>query len=243
MEIKKTLIKNKQITIPQNFSEKLAEETGIHIGDGSMNKYIHKQTTRWVYTFSSHKNDDKKYIDYVLKLMEDLYAKSPYIYTKNNCINLIYCSKEIVVFKKNLGLPMGKKINIIIPKWIFKEKEFIKKCVRGIVDTDGSLRFRKPFKSKIHSYPSLKVSNNSEPLIQQINNIFLDFGLTPSINIEGIKIRRPNKLYNVNLNGVKNLEKYIKIFGFSNYKHFKKYLFWKKNGYYLPKYKSGGEGI
>lgn len=236
---------NNQITIPSEFSNELAEETGIHIGDGSMNLYKSKGKNHWVYTHSGHLIDDKLYRDYVKHLMKKLYNIYPSESSRNNCVLLKYTKKELILFKHGIGLPMSKKINITIPKWIYSRSSYLINCVRGIVDTDGGIRFRKPFGSNLYKYPEIKISNTSEPLINQIHRIFIKFGLKPSIHMDKIGNRRPNILYNVNLNGVKNLEKYIKIFGFSNDKHYAKYLHWKKFGYCLPKYKKngGGEGI
>jgi hypothetical protein len=225
--------KRQLLKIPKQLSEELAEEVGIHIGDGSMNLYVSKGKRHWGYIFSSHLKDDKEYRKYVKTLMKKLYNITPYERSRENGSMIGYYRKELVLFKKILGLPMGKKDNIKIPQWVMKNESFCKSCVRGIMDTDGCITFRKPFKKNKRSYPTLKITNKSKLLIEQLNEIFLQFGLKPSIYKE--KGKRRNKIhirYNVNLNGVKNLDKYLKLFGFSNLKHIKKYDVWKYLGYY-----------
>ena len=52
----------------------LAEETGIHVGDGSINIY----NGNFCYTVACHKEDDKNYVDnYILPLIKRIYHKSP----------------------------------------------------------------------------------------------------------------------------------------------------------------------
>ena len=231
------------LILPTEFSEELAEETGIHIGDGGMNVYKYKKKNHWEYVHSSHLVDDREYRQYVKILMKKLYNLEPYEKIQRKCAVLVYTRKDLVLFKKNIGLPMGKKENIRIPDWILKNEKFKISCVRGIVDTDGCIRFRKPFKGKIHNYPHIKVTIKSEILIKQLNEIFIDFGLKPSINKEKIRYSRPNVLYTVNLNGVKNVNRYVELIGFSNNKHLDKYLFWKEHGFYTKNKINGGAGI
>lgn len=221
-----------RLTLPVEFSNELAEETGIHIGDGSMNRYESNGKTHWEYTHSSHAIDDEEYRIYVRRLMKHLYNLEPHEKTRHNGTSLVYPRKDLVLFKKRIGLPIGKKWNVEIPSWVLRDISFKQNCIRGIVDTDGCLRFRKPFKGTLHSYPELKITSTSKGLVNQIKVIFLEFGLVPYVYQEKISLRRPNTLYNVVLNGVPNIKRYLRIFGFSNMKHHKKYLFWKQYGFY-----------
>ena len=229
------MVKNKQkLTLPANYSEDLAEETGIHIGDGSLGFYHSVGKNNWCYMHSTHAQDDKEHSDYVKNLMKRLYNLDPYVKIKGKCIMLVYTRKELVLFKKDLGLPIGKKSNIKIPDWILENKEFTKKCVRGIVDSDGCFRFRKPFRSNIHSYPEIKVTNKSKILVHQLKDIFSDFGIKCSLNLERKKYQNGfSDIYVIHLNGIKNTGLYVSLFGSSNTKHLKKYYFWKKHGYYI----------
>ncbi len=55
--------------------EDLAEETGIHVGDGSMNVYV---TNGACYTVACHRIDDRRYMDeFVLPLIKRIYGKTP----------------------------------------------------------------------------------------------------------------------------------------------------------------------
>ncbi|MAG61089.1 hypothetical protein CL619_04840 [archaeon] len=237
------MVKNKgTLSLPKKYSIQLAEETGIHIGDGSLGCYKSVGKVQWLYGIHLHAIEDKKYSEFVKRLVFKLYNLSPYEKIQGKCVSLIYTRKELVKFKQSLGLPLGKKRNIVIPSWVFSKHSFLKSCVRGIVDTDGGIRFRKPFRSNIHKYPEIKISTISEELAIQLHDVFIDFGLSPNI---GFEFKSENsKVYYVNLNGVSNVEKYISIFGFSNPKHQNKYSFWKRYGYYTKNdMKSGGAEI
>jgi len=220
------------IKLPTQMSEDLAEETGIHIGDGSMGFYRSGNKTHWSYTYCCHEVDDEEYSIYVKKLMKRIYNLDPIEdkKRKDNTKVLRYTRKNLVLYKKNLGLPLGKKENIKIPKWILNNKNFKIACVRGIFDTDGSISIKKKYKAEPY-YPVIKVSSKSKLLINQIKNILKEFGINLSMYAnKRITPRNPNIIWAIGISGAINCRKYVNIFGFSNPKHLKKYKKWKKSG-------------
>ncbi|MBN2053266.1 hypothetical protein JW756_07215 [Candidatus Woesearchaeota archaeon] len=61
--------------INYSINEDLAEETGIHVGDGSMNIY---QNNRYLYTAACHEIDDREYVnEVILPLIKKIYGKTP----------------------------------------------------------------------------------------------------------------------------------------------------------------------
>ena len=134
----------KYIKIP-SFCEDLAEETGIHLGDGCMNIFKRKGGITYYYSITLHALDDKDYIDYIINKMEELYNIKPYIrkLPNNNTLQVTYFSKALVEFKRQSGLLMSPKEDIKIPEWICNNKNFMTACIRGIVDTDGTIVFKK----------------------------------------------------------------------------------------------------
>ena len=213
------------INIPQE-SILLAEETGIHIGDGHMNIY----PTSCAYSYCGHAKDDLNLSDYVREIMKKLYGLNPSsekIHT--NTKYLIYSKKELIKIKQELGLPLGKKDNIQIPNWIMGNEEYKLACVRGLFATDGYLQFQKKYK-KINYYPQLKITSKSEKLISQVELIINNLEINTSICKEKISLpRRPNHIWNIYWYGTKNLDKFIKNIGFLNIKHQKRHTKWIKN--------------
>ena len=68
---------------------------------------------------------------------------------KDNCGVLRYSRKQLLMFKKKIGLPMGAKENISIPMWIFKKRGFQIACLRGLFDTDGCVCLQKKYREDL----------------------------------------------------------------------------------------------
>lgn len=225
--------KKQKLILPQELSEDLAEETGIHIGDGSMGFYKSGNKNHWCYTFCCHEIDDKEYYGYVKRLIKKLYNLDPVNdkrIRQDTTKILRYTRKELILFKKKLGLPLGNKATIKIPEWILKNESFKIACIRGIFDTDGSVVLQKKYR-KIPYYPHLKISSKSKGLAHQINNIISSFEIKSSICAsKRITKRNPNIIWYVEMYGESNFKKYAETFGFSNLKHLKKYKKWEKSG-------------
>lgn len=101
----------------------LAEETGIHIGDGSMNIY----NGVYAYTIACHHIADRRYMDeVVVPLYRRVYDVKPK--TRNwskGSYGFRVCRKKIIEFKRDvLNLPLGKKENIRIPQQILENNNF-----------------------------------------------------------------------------------------------------------------------
>lgn len=215
--------------LPSEFSIDLAEETGIHIGDGSMNRYFSGKKTHWEYTYCCNAKEEKEYLDYVETLLKKLYSLNPKRESKkkDNTSLLRYFRKEIVIFKNSIGLPLGRKDGITIPVWVLLDDKFKIACVRGIFDTDGSIILIKRKKSL---YPRIKISSKSKKLIIQLNDILIENNIRSIITVDRrITKKHPNPIWHVEANGISNFKKYAKTFGFSNSKHLNKYKIWKKS--------------
>jgi len=118
----------------------LAEIIGIMLGDGNL--YITNHGTICQIRISGHKNDDR---DYLLKWVKPLFEKTfdVKVYEKNHkiknemfiCIN----SKKVARILIDYGFPSGRKSKnkVKIPDWILSNNLFLKRCIRGLIDTDG----------------------------------------------------------------------------------------------------------
>lgn len=134
----------RRVKIPKEMTKELAEETGIHIGDGNLYILTDKKGFKsYRYGISGNLIDEYIYhAEHISRLMKKIYNLFPYLLKreKKNCIESTYKSKAIVQFKsKILGLPIGPKKDIEIPKEIIKDDEFQKKCIIGIIDTDFNI--------------------------------------------------------------------------------------------------------
>ncbi|MBU2104536.1 MAG: hypothetical protein KKF67_02050, partial [Nanoarchaeota archaeon] len=113
-------------------NKKLAEFMGIMLGDGNLWK------NRIRIAFDKR---NVKYINYVFNLFEEIFGLKPKkeIIEKTNQA-YIYCTNLFAVEKLlKFGFQRGNKIDnkIRIPEWIKENIEYSKKCVKGLIDTDG----------------------------------------------------------------------------------------------------------
>jgi len=106
----------KKIIVPNKMNSLLAEEIGLHLGDGSMNYYNGKG----FYQLRGHINDDKPhYLSRIKEIYKILFNIDVSLreMPSSGVFGFQIWSDDLVKFKSEvLGLPLGKKINFGIPK-------------------------------------------------------------------------------------------------------------------------------
>jgi len=135
-----------EINIPNKITSELAEETGWHIGDGSMNYYENHGKVKGIYQLRGHIKDYKQhYLIRIAPIFKKLYDIKLNLreMPSTRVFGFQIWNNKLVKFKQKLGLPIGKKFNISIPQIFFKEKELKLSVLRGIFDTDGSINLEK----------------------------------------------------------------------------------------------------
>jgi hypothetical protein len=235
--------RKKAVTIPQKLTADLAEDLGIHIGDGSM--YTSGPTNRsYVIRCSGNAvNDREHYLTRIIPLKEKLFGiriSGKIMNFRENEFGFAICSKAIYQFYSQvIGIPSGHKARIAeIPKIIFDADESTKAAfIRWLVDTDFSLSFKgKSTKHNRHCYPVISANFASKKLTENIKELLSDMGFS-IVLLQGT-IKRYEKRYpsfKIDINGRKNLEKWISVIGFNNPKHITKYLVWKRFGFCPPR--------
>jgi len=147
-------------------------------------------------------------------------------------------SKAIFDFyTKIIGLSFGKKDHVTIPKIIFRNKNNTIACLRGIIDTDFSISFKKRHKN-IHYYPVISANFKSKELVIQLSKIFKGLGLKVHTEYDYERFdERFGEIitHYIYLNGKDNLEKWWDIIGSNNHRHITKYKIFKKFGYCPPR--------
>lgn len=205
------------INVPKNIrepdkSEKLAEFIGIMLGDGGItpNQVI----------ITLNRKSDRQYSFFVRRLMRDLFGTTPRMYhvVKDTIVNIVVSRVKLVRFcTEKLGLVIGNKVRqqIDIPAWIRDRREYEIACVRGLVDTDGSIfTHRYQVKGKWYRYKKLCFSSRSRPLLQSVHTILEDLGLHPRLT-DGLDVR---------LDRIQDMKKYFETIGSHNPKHVRRYL-------------------
>lgn len=198
----------KEIFYPRR-SKKLAEFIGIVLGDGGINPFQ--------VTISLHRVDDREYVGYVVKLIEELFHVTPALSFREAVCSVVVSRVKLVTFLKNMGLPIGSKVRhqVCVPSWITADDEYSRRCIRGLMDTDGSFYVDKHrYKEKIYLNPALNFSNHSLPLLQFYKQKLEKFGFSPTQTTPfGVFLRKEPQI-----------AQYFKEIGSSNQKIIDRYL-------------------
>jgi len=201
----------KQVQLPPE-SEKLAELVGIMLGDGNLQELRSKGQTFYQLRIACHVRDDLDYYqNYIIPLLNDLFLiKASVYYEKHKAAVQVYTSKKVIIkFLIKKGLKPGNKIanGVTIPSWILKNDRFLKACVRGLIDTDGSIYLA-------GKWVQICFKNLNTVLLTDLRAALIKLGFYTS------KITW-NKIY---ISRKYDIQKYYKEIGFSNLKHRRRYL-------------------
>jgi hypothetical protein len=218
-----------KIRVPQEVTEELAENVGIHISDGYMSGSRH-----WEMIYGGHAIDDFPYYTFrFVPLLKRLWKTSRIGYKGINgeqTLKIRISSKQLALFKnKVLGLPYGKKGSIVIPKYFLRDERITRIVIRGLFDGDGCLSF----KSKdglAHTYPVLSYISISKPLIEQLKTLLEEMGFTVPTKL----VKNKNGTLVLFLNGDANYERWMDTIGFNNPKHLTKVVLYESEGIVPP---------
>ncbi|MDD5147448.1 MAG: LAGLIDADG family homing endonuclease [Candidatus Daviesbacteria bacterium] len=199
----------KKFPIP-SFSRDLAEFVGIMLGDGGMSQNQISVTLGYT--------TDRKYVPYIRKLIGRLFqAKtSTYRAKRKDVIRIRASGVNLVKNLLALGLVQGNKIKqqFDIPVWIQQSDDYIRSCVRGLIDTDGCVHRKVRKERNGFEYRSIGITfcSASKPLQKSFMQLLDKLGFKPAISGRTIY-----------LCGEKQIKRYINEIGFSNSKHLFRY--------------------
>lgn len=220
--------------------EKTAEIVGLCFGDGSLTRRNSgSKKGRLRFQMRGNITEDKEhYINYVNPLFDKMLGKvsiaryngkKPYygIATENQkiCNNL-----------KFLGVKVGVKKELKIPNWIKKERKFLIKFLRGLIDTDGSVYCTKDYNYTFKKHIKVRVGFGtiSKTLIKEVHNSLKYLGVhNLLLSPYKQKNRNWNILFKILIDGP-NVRDYFKIIGSNNKKHITKFKIWEKFGFCPP---------
>lgn len=216
------------LSLPNEYSEQLAEYIGILAGDGYINFDAKKYS--YIIEIAGNKILDKDYLEnYIKSLVKKLFNLDCKVYYKKNgnTTNIRILSKGLFFYLVDLGFKNGKKEQIGVPDWILKDDKLMLAFIKGLIDTDGSLMLIKK-KSKISDfYPVISLKLKSKVLINQVGNFLKSQGFSANIIEDEVKFdKRINKstiISSLIVSGRKNLHFWMKTISFRNKKHIDKY--------------------
>lgn len=200
----------KSIQKPKKSTE-LAEFVGIMMGDGGMSSYQA--------TVTLHSIDDFEYGKFVADTIQNLFNYVPGVRKRKDvsAIVIVMSRIKLVRYLFSLGLPVGDKIRqgLDMPTWIKSRDDFSISCVRGLIDTDGSIfTHRYISKGKWYSYKKLSFTSASKRLLRSVAKTLKKLGMRP----------RFGSNRDVRLDSVADMKRYFSLIGTHNPKHLRRYL-------------------
>lgn len=184
--IKRGLIKKRYPSFKK--SGDLAELVGVVLGDGHIGKF---PRTENLAIFSNSNNQG--FVNRYRKLIENVFDKKPMFFKiKNyNCIKINIYQKDI---SKRLNIPAGNKRNseIKIPNWIWQNKNFLIRYLRGLYEAEGSFCIHKP----TSTYKFL-FGNRNKSLLRNVYRSLKVLGFHPHRDHYRVQISRREEVYRI----------------------------------------------
>ncbi|MDO8538177.1 MAG: LAGLIDADG family homing endonuclease, partial [archaeon] len=195
--------------------EKFAEFIGAYIGDGTKTSHVINIYNDRIYGIP--------YLTYLQKLVEEITGLNPKIVIPKNeayCAYLKIYSKKLSDYLTSLGLKNGNKIrnNTTIPKVIAENELLTKACLRGLMDTDGSV-------SRRDDYMCLAFGSRIPDLLKQVFKLGQDLEVFSYISKE-----------QTGTNSWKKIERFYELIGSSNLVHIIRFNERRLNGKRLYKH-------
>ena len=166
--------------------DNLAELTGIILGDGNLYKHSRTENLRVICN-----SKDTAYIQHIADLITEIFRKTPSIIKRKNENATVVCLYQCKISKR-LGLPYGNKIknNVGVPHWILLNKDYMRRCLKGLFETDGC------FHEDIKNYTRcMEFKNNCARLRKDAYNILLKLGFNPQLGTNYVRLARRNEVY------------------------------------------------
>ena len=104
---------------------------------------------------------------------------------------VIVSAVALVEYLESIGLRRGDKIarQVSVPSWIFNDIAYIRACVRGLMDTDGSIYPEtKVYKEREYHYMNLCFTSHSQPLAKAMRYMLCELGFRPTMSSDGQRV-------------------------------------------------------
>lgn len=208
--------------------EKLAEFVGAVLGDGHLSSHKKKRGSRHVGTYQiviagDLEKEEDYHLNYLKPLVKEIFGLEAKEKLRNNTSRkerfLVLSSKEVVDLFFSMGLKSGNKIRnqSTIPEWIYEKEIFLKSCLRGLIDTDGSIH---RMSNKNPASLRINFTNHNNALLEDVRKSFKILGYHPCKIINGRTFYLSRK---------EEIKKYIKEINFSNKKHKNRFLMFQES--------------
>lgn len=207
----------KGIKLPNKLTPELAEEVGMHFGDGFLS------SRRYDYRLKGNPKDEREYyLDYIKPLFKELFNLDLNIKKYERSFGFELYSQAFWEFKtKVLGIKSGKKYGITFPESMkVNNQKILASFIKGLFDTDGCVSFKTRYGYNQY-YPVIALALTSKKLIRDVGEILFMLGFNPSVNYNG-------QYGIITLNGINAFKRYEELIGWSSQKNLNRVEEWKR---------------
>jgi len=170
--------KPKRVKILADKSDDLAEIIGVILGDGHLEKSY--KSGHYAVKIAGGEDDVEYLASFITPLFLRVFGKQlkNFKFKKAKSVMFYVHDKSVVFTLENYGLKPGNKKdnNACVPSWIFENDGYLRACLRGIFDTDGTV-FPKSANPRI---PQLELTSKIEGIQRTFRQGLLQLGFTPS---------------------------------------------------------------
>jgi hypothetical protein len=227
-----------------NKNEKIAEVVGLSFGDGSLT--LKKSDNALRFQLRGDAEEEREHYLYHIIPLFNKYVSQPLI--KRN-VSVVESKKShrsfgmaiqnniVGTYLNSVGIPVGRKNELIIPKWIKNDKTFSIAFLRGILDTDGTIFCKRNYSLKIpkkHTQIKLKIVTISKLLSQDLQLLMNSLKIKNYLKVQTSKRSNEKTSYHVEVSGGINVDKWFNIIGSNSPKHITKFQVWKEFGFCPP---------
>ena len=184
----------------------MAELIGVTLGDGN----IYNRKSRYVEYTGDPIKDAYYFRCVLLQLVREVTGKNPRLFVRDRGLRFRIFSKSFVEWLEGMGIPSGKAKGMAkAPELIASDLKLMKRCVRGVHDTDGSVYFdmRQVY---ANPYPRIELHMKNIDLVSQVSAFFSDIGIVHCY------VKTKNSIETA---GMEALAEFLKKVGFSNIHH------------------------
>lgn len=222
----------KGILLPGEITSDLAYLLGVFAGDGSLghrpDKYEHSLKC------VGHPRDERTfYTEVIGPAFKRVFGIFPEmrLYDKGTTFGFRVFSKALVRYLHGLGLPIGPKWHSLhIPACVREERLLSVVFLRGLFDTDGCITFKRRYRMNPY-YPVISLATRRGRFAREVVDMLELLGLNAvysRFRVNDERFTRGFTITNrIELNGVRNLQRWMRIIGFASPKHLRRI---KENG-------------
>ena len=197
----------------QKITEDFAEIVGILAGDGTVSK------SGLIDVTGSSVEEEAYHRSRIAKLFQSVFNRNVRSKITSSIIDSSFTSIDIARFLNSLGIPLGKKANLKMPKKIKVSRKLSTAYLRGLFDTDGTVCKRNSHNIRV-CYGSFKEQSYADEILLCLREI----------GFNAAEAKHPSGRTAVCISNDLDVIRFFRKIGSSNFYKIARFLYWKLSG-------------